>query len=185
MKLKSINRIIKKIYKNLKLRNEIKLLGKRVNIHYSAQLHYPGNIEIHDFVHIGPNVYINAKGKITIKKGVIIAPNVRILTSNHNYEGEIKSVPYDNIDNTYHCIISEGAWICDSSIILPGVKIGKGAIVGAGSVVTKDVEDYTVVAGNPAKVIKYRDRSMIEKLIQNNQYYLAQGYDYKENIFHE
>ena len=52
-------------------------------------------------------------------------------------------------------VIEDDAWICCSSIILRGVHIGKGVIVAAGSVVTKDVPDYAMVAGNPARIIKY------------------------------
>ncbi|WP_420360969.1 acyltransferase [Companilactobacillus halodurans] len=59
-----------------------------------------------------------------------------------------------NILKTAPITIKEGAWIGAKAVLLPGVTIGKHAIVGAGSVVTKDVTEYTVVGGNPAKVIK-------------------------------
>lgn len=109
-------------------------------------------------VHIGKNVYINggclfmARGGITIEDDVQIAANVQLISNNHDpYERQIllcKPV-----------LIRQGAWIGPGATILPGVCVGKYAIVGAGSVVTKDVPDYAVVVGNPAKVVKTLDPS--------------------------
>ena len=66
-------------------------------------------------------------------------------------------------------IVKDDVWICTNSIICSGVTIGQGAIVAAGSVVTKDVEPYAVVGGNPAKIIKYRfDDVLRKKLCQIN-----------------
>ncbi|MFZ3588945.1 acyltransferase [Bacillus sp. DJP31] len=163
----------------------LKFIGDKTKIHHSVKIHYPSNVIISNFVHLGPGVYINAKGKVTIRSGVIIAPNVRILTSNHNYKEQIKSIPYDNVDHTYHCIIGEGAWICDSAIILPNVNIGKGAIVAAGAVITKNVPDFAIVGGNPAKLISYRDSDLLNSLINSEEYYLSSDYKYKKTIFHE
>tara|TARA_B100001287_G_C22674226_1_gene526855 strand:- start:2061 stop:2681 length:621 start_codon:yes stop_codon:yes gene_type:complete len=65
--------------------------------------------------------------------------------------------------------IANDVWIGQSSIILPGLKIGNGVVVGAGSVVTKDVPDYAIVVGNPAKIIKYRfEKNTISKLLEIN-----------------
>lgn len=107
-------------------------------------------------VHIGKNVYINggclfmARGGITIEDDVQIAANVQMISNNHDpYERQIllcKPV-----------LIRQGAWIGAGATILPGVAVGKYAIIGAGSVVTKDVPDYAVAVGNPAKVVKVLD----------------------------
>lgn len=67
-----------------------------------------------------------------------------------------KGHPYENVNVKSEQIqIKDHAWISFNAIILKGVTIGKGAIVAAGAVVTKDVPDFTVVAGNPAKIVKY------------------------------
>ena len=102
---------------------------------------------------IGKNVFINsnllamARGGITIEDNVQIAGNVSLLTNNHD--------PYDRmILPCKPILIKRGAWIGANVVILRGISIGKHAIVGAGSVVTKDVPDYAVVVGNPAKVVK-------------------------------
>jgi len=111
-----------------------------------------------DKVVIGRNVYINsnalmmARGGITIEDHVMIAANAQIISNNHD--------PYDlQILTCKPVIIKESAWIGAGATILPGVCIGKHAIVGAMSVVTKDVPDYAVVVGSPAKVVKELDRT--------------------------
>ncbi len=105
---------------------------------------------------IGKGVFINsnllamARGGITIEDGVQIAANVQLLSNNHD--------PYDlSVLTCKPVLIKHDAWIGAGATILPGVCIGKHAIVGAASVVTKDVPDYAVAVGNPAKVIKYLD----------------------------
>ena len=112
---------------------------------------------------IGKNVYINsgllamARGGIAIEDGVQIAANVQLISNNHD--------PYDlSILTCKPVLIKKAAWIGAGASILPGVSIGKHAIVGAASVVTKDVPDYAVAVGNPARVIKYLDASRFEEI---------------------
>jgi acetyltransferase-like isoleucine patch superfamily enzyme len=114
-----------------------------------------------DRVVLGKNVYINsnallmARGGITIEDNVMIAANAQIISNNHD--------PYDlQILSCKPVLIKESAWIGAGATILPGVCIGKHAIVGAMSVVTKDVPDYAVVVGSPAKVVKELDPSKFE-----------------------
>ena len=89
------------------------------------------------------------RGGITIGDEVFIGPKVNLITINHDPDPENRSTTYGR-----PIVIEDKAWIGINSTILPGVRIGYGAIVGAGSVVTKDVPPMTVVAGNPAKFIK-------------------------------
>lgn len=105
---------------------------------------------------IGKGVFINsgllamARGGITIEDGAQIAANVQLISNNHD--------PYDlSVLTCKPVLIKKAAWIGAGASILPGVSIGKHAIVGAASVVTKDVPDYAVAVGNPAQVIKYLD----------------------------
>jgi acetyltransferase-like isoleucine patch superfamily enzyme len=113
----------------------------------------PTQIDRANKIKIGNNVFINhslttvALGGITIEDNVQIAPGVTMLTANHDIE-------HMNILKTAPIHIKEGAWVGARAVLLPGVTIGEHAIVGAGAVVTKDVEPYTVVGGNPAKLIK-------------------------------
>ena len=111
---------------------------------------------------IGENVFINsnclamARGGIIIEDDVMIAGNVQLLSNNHDeYERQI--ITCEEIR------IKKGAWIGAGSSILPGVTVGEYAIVGAGAIVTKDVPDYCVVIGAPAKVIKTLDKDKFPK----------------------
>jgi len=96
-----------------------------------------------------------AFGGITIEDDVVIAPNVQLLTDNHD--------PYDRtILICKPIVIKKGAWIGAGASILPGVTVGRYAIVGTSAVVTKDVPDYAVAAGVPAKVLKILDKDRFE-----------------------
>lgn len=115
-----------------------------------------------DMLKIGNNVYINsnsllmARGGITIEDDVLIAANVQLLSNNHDeYERQILTC------KPIH--IKKGAWIGAGASILPGVTIGKYAIVGAGAIVTKDVGDFEVAVGIPAKVVKKLDENKFKK----------------------
>lgn len=89
------------------------------------------------------------RGGITIGDDVFIGPKVNLITINHDENPENRSATYGR-----PIVIEDKVWIGINATILPGVRIGRGAIVGAGSVVTKDVPAMTVVAGNPARIIK-------------------------------
>ena len=95
------------------------------------------------------------KAKITIKDDVLIGPRVFIASFNHNLKKNNIPVRLQG-DTGKPIVIGEDVWVGAHAIILAGVKIGKGAVIGAGSVVTKDVEPYAIVAGVPAKFIKFR-----------------------------
>lgn len=105
---------------------------------------------------VGKNVFINAGCKfqdhagITIKNNVFIGHNVVIATLNHDFNPNNRAAMVPK-----PVFIDDNVWIGASVTILPGVTINKNAIVGAGSVVTKDVPLNAIVAGNPAKIIKY------------------------------
>ncbi|MBQ6746413.1 MAG: sugar O-acetyltransferase [Bacteroidaceae bacterium] len=102
---------------------------------------------------LGKQVFINhsltcmAAGGITIDDGVMIGPNVKILTDNHDFQDRM-------VLRCKGIYIGKNAWIGAGAIILPGVAIGENAIVAAGAIVTKNVAPNTIVGGNPAKFIK-------------------------------
>ena len=106
-------------------------------------------------IRVGKRVFINFgctfmdRGGITIGDDTFIAPHVQLITENHGLSPEkrryITSLPI---------VIGQNVWIGAGAIVLPGVTIGDNAVIGAGSVVTKNVAANTVVAGNPAKLIK-------------------------------
>lgn len=94
---------------------------------------------------------------LTMGDYVMTGAHVTILGGGHRYEK--KDVPIGRQGNfpKTHLVIGDDVWIGNHAIILPHVvRIGNGAVIGAGAVVTKDVPDYAVVAGNPARIVKYR-----------------------------
>lgn len=94
-------------------------------------------------------------GPLRIGDNVMMGPDVTILTHTHNIERT--DIPMGLQGSIVkEVIIGNDVWIGMRSIIMPGVTIGNGAVIGAGAVVTKDVPDYAIVGGVPAKVIRYR-----------------------------
>lgn len=114
-------------------------------------------ITIADNCYIGFDFSILARDPITIQKNVLIASNVIITSENHGIDPE-SDIPYMSQELTGQGVcIGEGSWIGEKVCILPGVTIGKKCVIGAGSIVTKNIPDYCIAAGNPAKVIKKYD----------------------------
>lgn len=127
------------------------ILGNNVRIDSGFQ----GKIHIGEDVLIDDNCFISSQNNIFIGNNVLIAAYSFITDFNHSFESrELPIRAQGYIRKTVH--IEDDVWIGAHSIILPGVKIGRGAVVGAGSVVTKTVAPFTIVAGSPAKVINKR-----------------------------
>ena len=114
-------------------------------------------------VRIGEGSYIKANGGLTFGNNIQTGPQIFIWTSNHNYYAPEK-LPFDHVMIQKPVTIEDNVWIGSKSIIVPGVTIGEGAVIAMGAVVTKDVPPCAVVGGNPAKVLKYRDIEVYNKL---------------------
>lgn len=102
---------------------------------------------------LGWGSIIDCLGQVTIEDNVFFGHRVMVLTGTHDYTKFGKDRIYKAIQSK-PVIIKQGAWICSGAIINPGVTIGEHAVVATGSIVTKDVDPYTVVGGNPARFIK-------------------------------
>nr|WP_318487238.1 acyltransferase [Photobacterium leiognathi] len=131
-------------------------IGKRV-IFYPGVWINPGfNFSVGDDVDFALDVLVTTKGGVKIGNRVLIGYRTQILSSNHN----IPSVkqPIFGAGHSYSkVVIEDDVWIGANCIILPGVHIGEGAVIGAGSVVTKDVKAFSIYGGNPAKLIRHRN----------------------------
>ena len=119
----------------------------------SPKLIIGNNVQINDYVHVA------CGQSLIIEDDVLIASKVYISDINHgNYSGENHSFPAEKAKNrkifSKPVKICENVWIGENAIILPGIEIGKNSIIGAGSVVTKNVPENCIVAGNPARIIK-------------------------------
>lgn len=148
------------LYK-LKLRAYRKLFGFGPHLYIGDNLfinraHFVGGewgqISLGDHIKIGNGVSIDYVGKVFIGNYVDISSGAKIFSHKHDpyamaYEESTPAIPSTTT-------ISDHVWIGSNAIILPGITIGEHAVVGAGAVVTKDVPSGTIVAGNPAKIIK-------------------------------
>lgn len=100
-------------------------------------------------VFINHSAILSASGGIVFEDGVMVAPGVRIATINHDFNERHTRYTYGKV------VVKRNAWIGMNVTICPGVTIGENAVIAAGAVVTKDIPDYAVAGGVPAKVIKY------------------------------
>lgn len=129
---------------------------------YDLNTKFENNIYISDAkeITIGKHVRINEnvflQGKISIGDFVMIAPNVAIHSSTHIYDSTDVPMVTMGLSKKRKVIIEDDVWIGRNALILPGIKIGKGSIIGANSVVTKHIEQYSIVGGVPAKLIGNR-----------------------------
>lgn len=127
--------------------------GSNVTIWENTHIDYPSRLIVGNHVSINRNCVLNASGSIKIGNDVLIGPNVIIYSQNHNYKK--KDIPIRLQGYTRkEVVIGDNVWIGANTIILPGVTIGRNSIVGANSLVNKDVPENTLVAGNPSRVIK-------------------------------
>lgn len=136
-------------------------IGSRVGFGLNNQIYASGTgnerIEIGNNFCSNSNVMINADigGRIRIGNDVIIGPNVVIRASNHRFQDRTIAIKNQGSDSGTICI-EDDVWIGANVVILPNVVVGKGSIIGAGAVVTKNVDPYSIYAGVPAKKIADR-----------------------------
>ena len=123
---------------------------------------------------LGNNVNFNGM-KIQGTANVVIGDNFHsgiecmIITDSHNYEGN--AIPYDDTVISKDVAIGDNVWLGNRVIILPGVSIGEGAIIQAGSVVVKDIPKYGIAGGHPAVVFKSRDNDHYENLKKEGKFH--------------
>lgn len=174
-----------KILQGIKYRN-FKLKSEGSNCSYrllSSTFSYPENLILGDDVHLGKGTEIDAAGGVEIGSGVIFAPEVCVYSRTHNFNSiDLVALPFDNRMLTAKVKINDYVWIGRRVIILPGVKIGKAAVIGAGSVVSKDIPDYAVAVGNPAKVVKYRDSDKVKNLLMEDIPFVYSKFGHKKEF---
>jgi maltose O-acetyltransferase len=148
-----LSKLIQRI-RRASARNAFDYCGKNVNIERKADFGKGTGIRIGDSSGLGVNCSV--RGPLDMGANIMMGPDVTILTSIHNTVSTDIPMNQQGFLPNQKVTIGDDVWIGTRVIILPGVNIGKGSIIGAGAVVTKDVPEYAVVAGVPAKVIKYR-----------------------------
>lgn len=132
-------------------------LGRDVYVGHHAMLkgYYRNAMRIGDGTWIGQQCFLHAAGGLTIGANVGIGPGVKVITSFHEEEGRAIPILHAKIALA-EVVIEDAVDLGIGAIVLPGIRIGRGAQVGAGAVVTRDVAPYTVVAGNPARLLRER-----------------------------
>ncbi len=154
-----INRLIRGV-QIVALHSSWRKAGKHVRFFPGDSYFHYGNIALGDDVYIGPRaMFISSDSTITIGNKVMFGPGVTIATGDHNYAVPgvfIKDNHSKLPENDQPVVIDDDVWVGANSIILKGIHISRGAIVAAGSLVTRDVPPYSIIAGIPAKVVNYR-----------------------------
>lgn len=151
---------------------KVKFGGKGDNVYIGNNNRFMSshNIFIENNVYIGNENKFYGDTFINIKSGTVISDRCEIRTANHNYDSpNLKYLPYDEIVFCNPVTIEKNCWIGSSCLILSGVTIHEGAVIAAGSVVTKDIPKCAIVGGVPAKIIKFRDFEVYQKLAFENK----------------
>ena len=175
LQLSRVINLIEEIKIRDKIRSYEKQSGQKINFinQGSYNLSLLGDLKkfkISPTSHLKSDTIIECSGGIQIGEYFHTGKGLTIFTTNHNYNSKI-SIPYDEISIVKPVVIKNYVWLGSNVTIVPGVTIGEGAVVGAGAVVSKDVPDFAIVAGNPAKIIKYRDIKLFNELKLNEHYY--------------
>ena len=125
-------------------------IGRGVRIQGSAHVWQPWKLSIGDWSWIDGEVSLYSVDCISVGSNAVVSEGAFICTASHDISRET----FDLV--TKPITIGDGTWVAARAIVLPGVSVGDGAVIAAGAVVAHDVEPWTIVAGNPAKVVKKR-----------------------------
>ncbi len=128
-------------------------------IQATSTLDQPGvGLVIGEHSYIGPRCLLGAGGGITIGRHVTFGAGVHVLAENHVFADAARLIEDQGVTRA-GVTIEDDVWIGNQAVVLDGVRVGRGAVVGAGAVVTRDLPEYAVATGNPARVISYRTRA--------------------------
>lgn len=143
-------------------------IGKNVhiegNVTFGKHISFDDNVEVRNRTRtnsfIGDNVSINrntvVRGFFRIGMNVAIAPNCTIIGANHNFQRTDIPIKHQGVSNRGGVVIEDDVWLGANCVVLDGVTIGKGSVIGAGSIVSRSIPPYSIAVGNPCKVIKSR-----------------------------
>lgn len=144
-----------RIYDGIRIRETVVCYEDPLNVkqHHSFVTKY---------THLGKNVNFNGmkiygKGKVYIGDNFHSGFGCSIITQNHNFKNNPKSIPYDNTYIIKDVVIKENVWLGNNVTLLPGTHIGEGVIVQAGSVVSGKIEPFSIIGGHPAKTFSKRN----------------------------
>lgn len=171
------------VYRKVKRKVEKKLLeihrqhllkdvkgGEALCLAGKIKLIYPENITLGRNVYIGGDAYINCKGGVTIGDHTVLSRRVVIYSYDHNFK-RCRCLPFDKevVERPVH--IGRYVWVGMNVTITPGTKIGDGAIIGMGTVVSGNIPENAIVVSAQTRIVGYRDEEQTKKLVQEGQFY--------------
>lgn len=150
---------------NRKARKYFDSFGKGSEFRPGAYATYIENICIGDNVVVRPGcrLFADSHTFIIISDKVLLGHGVHLYTNNHSFQRDDISIIDQGYDTRENVILESGCWVGANSVILPGVRVGVNSVVGAGSIVTRDVPDGEIWAGNPCRRIKKRTTEDVKK----------------------
>ncbi len=151
----------------INVRMKAKKVGKRLRI--GGKSKFSKSTYIGDYNAFN-GIRVMGSGKFVTGNYVIGGQDILVLTQNHNYESD--TIPYGKDVIKKDVIIGDCVWMGSRVTLLPGTKIGEGAIIQGGAVVHGEIPAYAIAGGNPAKVFKYRDIEHYNKLKNENKFYI-------------
>ena len=125
-------------------------VGANVNTYPSTWIYFPWNLTVGDWTAMGEEAFIYNLGPVTIGEKVTISHRAQLCAGTHDYKQPHLPLIKPPI------VIRDQVWVCANAFVGPGVTVGEGAIIGACAVVTRDVEPWAIMAGNPARFVKKR-----------------------------
>lgn len=131
-------------------------VGKRLSLYPGVWITTPQKFVAMDDVNLARGVIVTAGGGVELGHRVMVGYHAQIISANHLVSNRETPI-FGSGHAKAPVVLEDDCWIGAGAILLPGVTIGRGGVVGAGAVVTKSTPPYAVVAGNPAKVLRYRD----------------------------
>jgi len=156
------------IYKPTVLINPDKFeLGNNIIISEFCHIYGGTGVKIGNHVHVSTGVSVGGGGQLTIGDFCNISAGAHIINGTDSIENALvgATIPSDYRDVSRSFVTLERlSWVATNATILPGITVGEGAVVAAGSVVTEDVQPWTIIAGNPARYIKDRSKEEILRL---------------------
>jgi len=132
-------------------------VGAKLAVRDNVLIKYPDQIRLGDYVTINPGCIVTGAGGLTIGSHVMLGAGTKIVTSTHGISRTDTPMRLQPISST-PVVIEDDVWFGFDVKVLPGVMIGRGSVIGAGSVVTSDIPAWSIVAGIPARVIGSRQQ---------------------------
>lgn len=148
--------VAKKVYV-WKFRKTVRHAGRNLQIQFPLVVVGGGGVEIGDDVSIAAFVHIWGACGVRIGNRVMIASHVAITSQTHDDAAPVMKESHKSAP----VVIEDDVWIGAHSVIFPGIRVGEGAVIGAGSIVNKDIPAFAVAAGVPARVMRYRNQKVI------------------------